>query len=141
MLLDPQRQSGASLSGLFRNTWIFNPTVGGALFTSLTQLTCYQLALSVRRCVRLQCWAQKRPFPRLRALINVAVGQPFLLNFLPFVEDIRSVTSILVLLSALTPILCNLNPMYNLTCYSVPFILSRTLQLCRIGSLHLPATL
>ena len=31
--------------------------------------------------------------------------------------------------------------MHNLTCYSVSFILSHPLQLCRIGSLHLSATL
>jgi len=43
--------------------------------------------------------------------------------------------------SALTPILYHFNPMYNLTYYSVPFILFHPLQLCRIGSLHLPAIL
>ena len=43
--------------------------------------------------------------------------------------------------STLTPILHHFNPMHNLTCYSVPFILSHPQQLYRIGSLHLPAIL
>jgi len=63
----------------------------------------------------------------------MVIGHPYLLN-LDLLEDVPSPP-------ALTPILCYFNTMYNLTCYSVPFILSRTLQLCRIGSLHLPAIL
>ena len=62
----------------------------GAVFTALTVLTCYQIASSVRRCVRLQCWAEKRPFTRLRALDNVVVGQPFLLNFRQFCKMMTS---------------------------------------------------
>jgi len=67
---------GTSWSGLVRNIWIFNPTYIGAVFTSLTLLTRYQLA----SCVRLQCWAEKRPFPIVRALDNLVNGQPCLLN-------------------------------------------------------------
>jgi hypothetical protein len=62
------------------------------VFTTLTVLTCYQIASSGRRCVRLQCWAEKRSFARLRALDDVVAGQPILLHFLPFVEDLRSIS-------------------------------------------------
>jgi hypothetical protein len=68
----------------WKNIWIFNSTDGGAVFTSLTYLTCYQIALSGRRCVILQCWAEKRPFPRLSALNNVVDGQSFLFNIRQF---------------------------------------------------------
>jgi len=60
------------------------------VFTTVTLLTCYQTARSVRSCVRLFCWAEKRPFPRLRTLDDVAVGQPFLLNFRQFCKMLTS---------------------------------------------------
>ena len=47
------------------------------MFTSSTLLTCYQLA----SCVRLQCWAEKRPSPIVRTLDNMVNVQPCLLNF------------------------------------------------------------
>ena len=59
------------------------------MFTSLTLLTCYQIASSRRRCVRLQCWEEKRAFPVRKALYNVVVVQQFLSNFQTFLEDVR----------------------------------------------------
>jgi hypothetical protein len=60
-----QRQSGCLLMGHRGGTsGFFNPTNGGTMFTSLILLTCYQIGVSVRRCVRVQCWTLKRPFLR-----------------------------------------------------------------------------
>jgi len=99
----------------------FNPVAKG--------LTYYQIA----SCVRLQCWAEKRSIPsipRLRALDNLVVGQQFLFNLLPLMEDVISVTIPPPFRTDL--VLHHFNGMYCLKCYSVPFILSRPLQLCRI---------
>jgi hypothetical protein len=106
----------------WRNILILNPTYGGAVFTSLTLLTCYQIARSGRRCVTLQCWAMKRPFPRLKAPYSVVVGQPFLLNFRTFVLDVSTFSMYTPLPSAQTPTLGHLNPMYSLTCYRVSLL-------------------
>jgi len=92
------------------------------VFTSLTLLSRYQIARSERRYVRLQCWAGKRPFARLRALDNLVVGQPVLLNFRPFVEDVRFIIMYPHLPFALNPILCHLNPMYSLTFYRMSLL-------------------
>jgi len=51
------------------------------MLSTSTLLTCYQIASSGRRRMRLQYWAKKRPFQKLRALVNVTIGQPFLLTF------------------------------------------------------------
>ena len=83
VLLVPQHQSGYLLIRPGEEQIDFNRTYGGAVFTSSTLLTFYQIA----SCVRLQCWAEKRPLPRLRALDKMAFGQPFLFNFPPFLED------------------------------------------------------
>ena len=60
VLFVPQHQSRCFLT----------TSLGDVVFTTLTLLTRYQLA----SCVRLQCWAEKRPFPRLRALDKLVVG-------------------------------------------------------------------
>ena len=55
--------------------------------------------------------------------------------------NLKSINMYFPFPSSLTPIHHHLNPMCSLTCCRVPFILSRPLQLCPIGSLHLPAIL
>jgi hypothetical protein len=64
VLLVPPHQSVCFLSRPVEEHMDFKSTYGGAVFTSLTLLTSYQIA----SCVRLQCWREKRPFPRLRSL-------------------------------------------------------------------------
>jgi len=106
------------------------------VFTSLTLLTCYQIANSRRCCVRLQCWAEKRAFPRLTALDNVVVAQQCLLKFRLFVEDLRSISMFPPLPYALTPLLQHLNQMCSPKYFSVPFFpIPRTAALsCRSPS-------
>jgi len=106
------------------------------VFTLLTLLTCYQIASSRRGCVRLQCWVKERTFPRLEALDNVVVGQPFLLNFRLFVEDVRYISMFPALPPALTPVIQHLNPMCSLKYFSVLFFpIPRTAALsCRSPS-------
>jgi hypothetical protein len=111
------------------------------VFTSLTLLTCYQLANSRRCCGRLQCWAEKRAFPRLEALDNVVVGQQCLLNFRLFVGGVISTIMFPPLPYALTTFLQHLNPMCSLKYFSIPFFLSRALQLCPLGALLLSTIL
>jgi len=126
----------------WRNIWIINPTYVGAVFTALTVLTCYQIASSVRRCVRLQWWAEKRPFTRLRALDNGVVGQLFFVIFRPFVEDVTSISMLTSPIpSALNLTLCHLNPMYSLTFYRMSLLSSPTHCSSRMVNLPLRATL
>jgi hypothetical protein len=61
----------------WRDIWIPSPIYLGGVFTLSTSLTRYRISRSGRRCVRLQCWTDKRAFPRVRALDNVVVGQIF----------------------------------------------------------------
>ena len=81
-------------------------------------------------------------FTRLRALDNGIVGQPFLLNFWPFVEDVTSISMLTSPIpSALNLTLCYLNPMYSLTFYRMSLLSSPTHCRSRMVNLPLRATL
>ena len=70
-------------------------------------VTCYQIALSRRRCLKLLCWAQMRSFPRLRALDILLVASAIFVKFSTVFERYTHLTSFL------THIFRHLNPKFS----------------------------